>query len=128
MSWELVLATEYVTFNTLDNEDFLDADETRKMALLNVASRTLTRKYSGLRIPNEAVYLFANVLASAFNDTNKLQQQGVASFSVKGISFTFKDWAKKGLDALIPEEVIDIINEENDVQLASGRAIKWTVL
>ncbi|CAM3640359.1 hypothetical protein [Mesobacillus zeae] len=128
MEWDLLVATEYIKLNTLDNEDFIDGDDTRKTALLNVASRTLTRKFSGLTIPNEAVYLFGAVLASAYNDTNKLQQQGVAGFSIKGISFTFKDWAKKGLDALVPPEVIDIINEENGVELSTGRVMKWTVL
>ena len=128
MEWDLVVATEYITLNTLDNEDFIDGDTTRKTALLNVASRTLSRKFNGLTIPNEAVYLFGAVLASAYNDTNKLQQQGVAGFSIKGISFTFKDWAKKGLDALVPTEVIDLINEANDVEVSSGRSVKWTTL
>ncbi|WP_232696173.1 hypothetical protein [Brevibacillus daliensis] len=125
--WDITEATDYVRLNTLDNEDFLDADDERKEATLNVASRTLTRKYNGYKIPNNAVYLFAAVLASAFNDTNKLQQQGVASFSIRGISFTFKDWAKKGLEALITEEVVDLIGEENGVDL-SLRQAKWTVL
>ncbi|MEH6941678.1 hypothetical protein [Bacillus sp. JJ722] len=129
MAFDLTEATEYITLNTLDNEDFLDADDTRKTAILNVASRTLTRKFNGYKIPDEAVYLFAAVLASAFNDTNKLQQQGVASFSVKGISFTFKDWAKKGLDELVPDEVVDLVKEENGItELSTGKSVKWTVL
>jgi hypothetical protein len=128
MEWDLISAEEYITLNTLDNEDFIDGDDTRKTALLNVASRTLTRKFSGLTIPNEAVYLFGAVLASAYNDTNKLQQQGIASFSIKGIAFTFKDWAKKGIDAYIPDEVIDLINEENGVEISTGRTLKWTTL
>ncbi|MGN7387728.1 hypothetical protein [Sporosarcina sp. SAFN-015] len=122
MDWNLTEASEYIRLNTLDNEDFTDADDERKTAILNVAQRTLTRKYSGYTIPNEAVYLFAPVLAAAFNDTNKLQQQGVASFSVRGMSFTFKDWAKKDIDALIPAEVADLIGAP------SGRQVKWTVL
>ncbi|MCO0597377.1 hypothetical protein NGI46_07840 [Peribacillus butanolivorans] len=128
MEWDLLVATEYITLNTLDNEDFIDGDDTRKTALLNVASRTLNRKFNGLTIPNEAVYLFGAVLASAYNDTNKLQQQGVAGFSIKGISFTFKDWAKKGLDALVPTEVVDLINEANGVEISTGRSVKWTTL
>lgn len=120
--WDLDEATEYIRLNTLDNEDFLDGDDEVKTRTLNVASRTLTRKYSGYTIPNEAVYLFSAVLAAAFNDTNKLAQQGIASFSVRGISFTFKDWSKKGLDALIPDEVKDIIG------VPSGRTVKWTVM
>lgn len=122
MDWNIAEATQYIRQNTLDNEDYIDADDERKTAILNVALRTLTRKYSGYNIPNEAVYLFAPVLAAAFNDTNKLQQQGIASFSVKGIAFTFKDWAKKDIDALIPPEVADLIGAP------SGRQVKWTVL
>ena len=126
--WNLVEAVDYITLNTLDNEDFLDADDTRKLAVLNVSSRTLSRKFNGYVIPNEAVYLFSAVLAAAYNDTNKLQQQGIASFSVKGIAFTFKDWAKKDIDALIPNEVYDVIGNENGVNLSGGRVVKWTVL
>lgn len=122
MVWDLDEATEYIRFNTLDNEDYLDADETRQNALLNVSKRTLDRKFSGKTIPIEAVYIFAAVLGAAFNDTNKLQQQGVASFSVKGITYTFKDWAKRPVDHLIPEEVYDLVGAQR------GRAVKWTVL
>jgi len=120
--WNLDEATDYIRLNTLDNEDFIDGEDERKTALLNVASRTLTRKYSGYTIPDEAVYLFSAVLAAAYNDTNKLAQQGVASFSVRGIAFSFKDWSKKGLEALIPEEVADMIGAP------SGRVVKWTVM
>ena len=122
MAWNIVEASNYIRLNTLDNEDFMDADETRKTALLNVSARELTRKFTAYTIPDEAVYLFANTLASAYNDTNKLQQQGIASFSVKGIAFTFKDWAKKDIDMLIPPEVYDMIGAP------SGRTVRWTVL
>lgn len=128
MTWDINAVTEYVLRNTLDNEDFLDANDIRKEALLNVSKRELDRKFSGYTIPDNAVYLFANTLASAFNDTNKLQQQGVASFAIKGISFTFKDWAKKDIDALIPSEVFTMVGAENGVNLTGGKAIKWTVL
>lgn len=120
--WDLVEVEQYIRLNTLDNEDFIDADEERKTALLNVASSTLRRKFKGYEIPNVAVYTFAPVLAAAYNDTNKMSQQGIASFSVRGIAFTFKDWAKKGLDDLIPEEVADLIGAP------SGRQVKWTVM
>lgn len=120
--WDLLEATEYVRFNAIDNEDFLDGEDDVKTRFLNVSSRTLTRKYSKYVIPDEAVYLFAATLAAAFNDTNKMAQQGVASFSVRGIAFTFKDWAKKGLDDLIPDEVAELIGAP------SGRQVKWTVL
>lgn len=122
MEWDLEEAIEYVTYHTLDNEDFLDADEGRQEAMLNVALRTLERRYKDYDIPIEAVYVFAPVLAAAFNDYNKYAQQGVASFSVRGISFTFKDWAKRGLFDLIPPEVADIIGAP------SGRQVRWTVM
>lgn len=128
MTWDIEAATAYILLNTLDNEDFIDGDATRKSALLNVSDRTLKRKFPNLIIPDEANYLFATILAGAFNDTNKMAQQGVASFSVKGISFTFKDWAKKDLDAFIPADVIDLIGEANDVVLSTGRTVKWVTL
>lgn len=120
--WDLEVATEYIRLNAMDYEDFIDSDDSDKTRNLNVASRTLTRKYSGYTIPDEAVYLFSAVLAAAYNDTNKLAQQGVASFSVRGIAFSFKDWSKKGLDELIPAEVADMIGAP------SGRQVKWTVM
>ena len=127
MTWDLIAAADYIRLNTLDNEDYLDADDTRQTALLNVSKKTLDRKFSGYTIPNEAVYVFAATLGAAFNDTNKLQQQGVAGFSVKGISFTFKDWAKRHIDHLIPEECFDLVGEANGVKLG-GRTVRWTVL
>ncbi|SER87411.1 hypothetical protein [Psychrobacillus sp. OK032] len=128
MTRDIEAATAYIRLNTLDNEDFIDGDVERKTALLNVSDRTLKRKFPGLTIPDEANYLFAATLAGAFNDTNKLAQQGVASFSVKGIAFTFKDWAKKELDAFIPADAIELIGAENGVNLSAGRSIKWVTL
>lgn len=128
IEWNLVEALDYVKYHAIDNEDYLDSDEDTQIKYLNVADRTLKRKYKGLTIPINAVYLFAAALGSAYNDTNKMQQQGVAGFSIKGISFTFKDWAKKGLDALIPDEVIDLINEENGTALTNGVSVKWVTL
>lgn len=128
MTWNLTEATDYIRLNTLDNEDFIDADDERKIALLNVSKRTLDRKFTGKTIPNEAVYVFAATLGAAFNDTNKLQQQGVAGFSISGISFTFKDWAKRSIDFLIPQEVYDIIGDANGGEKLGGRNVTWTVL
>lgn len=121
-TWDLTAAAEYVRYNAIDPEDYLDGDEVMQTRLLNVSSRTLTRKYSKHVIPDEAVYLFAATLAAAFNDVNKMAQQGIASFSVRGIAFTFKDWAKKGLDDLIPDEVTDLIG------VPSGRQVRRTTL
>lgn len=128
MVWNLTEADAYIRLNTLDNEDYIDAEAERQTALLNVASTTLTRKYNAYTIPNEAVYIFATVLGAAFNDTNKLAKQGVSSFNVKGISFSFKNATSKDLASLIPAESVALIGEANDVTLSSGRSVKWTVM
>lgn len=128
MAWDLLAATEYITLNTLDNEDFIGADDTRKTAVLNVADRTLRNMYADYVIPAEASYLFGAVLASAYNDTNKMAQQGVASFSVKGLSFSFKDGAKSDLSKLVPQEALDLIGAENGGIKLSIRQAKWTVI
>lgn len=128
MVWNLTEADAYIRLNTLDNEDYTDAEAERQTALLNVASTTLTRKYNAYTIPNEAVYIFATVLGAAFNDTNKLAKQGVSSFNVKGISFSFKNATSKDLASLIPAESVALIGEANDVTLSTGRSVKWTVM
>lgn len=126
MAYNILEADEYIRLNTLDNEDYFDSDDTRKTALLNVSSRTLTNKFGylledGEVIPSEAVYEFASVLAYIFNDTNKLAQQGQASFSIRGISTTFKDWSQRDLSEFIPESVYTILG-------VSKRSPKWTVM
>ncbi len=121
MAWNIEEADAYITANTLDNEDWLDADETRKTALLNVSDRTLNRVFKEHEIPEEATYIFANVLAFSFNDTMVQAQRGVASFSIRGISFTFKDWMKTDIEKLIPDEVYDLIG-------VPKRRVKSTIL
>lgn len=127
IEWDLFEAADYIRLNTLDNEDFLDADMDRQTAVLNVSQRTIDRKFSDYEIPMEAYYLFASVLAAKFNDTNKLAQQGVSSFAISGISFTFDGKGGQSLESLIPIEVYDIIGAPRSG--ASGsRVVKWTVL
>lgn len=128
MEWNLAEASEYVTYNAIDNEDFLASDETAKTRFLNVAYRTLSRNYKGYTIPNEASYLFACVLNANFNDTTVMAQRGVASFGIDGISFTFKDWAKKELSELIPEDVAEMIVEANPDLVGDGGKVKWVTL
>lgn len=118
----------YIAANCIDIEDWESAEEAKKQRILNVASRTLTTKYSRFTIPDPAIYEFANELAIAFNDTNRMQMQGLAAFSVTGVaSFTFKDWAKSGVEAWIPQSALDIIGAENGVKIGARQA-KWTVL
>ena len=122
MAWNIEEIDTYIRLNTLDNEDWFEGDNDRKTALLNVSDRTLRRVFKSIEeIPNEAVYIYANTLASAFNDTLVQAQRGVASFSIRGISFTFKDWMKTDLSSLIPDEVYDIVG-------APKRSLKWTVI
>ncbi|CAH0304966.1 hypothetical protein [Priestia megaterium] len=128
MVWNLTEANEYIKFNAIDNEDFLDSDDDRKQMLLNVSKRTIDRKFKDIEIPNEAYYLFGSALGAIFNDTNKMAQQGVASFGVSGINFTFKDGigSKNGapvdLAGFIPDEVYEMLG------VSRARTMKWTVL
>lgn len=121
-------ATTYINANCINVDDWTDADDAKKLRIVNVAGRTLTNKYAQYTIPEAAVYEYANALAIAFNDTNALQQQGVASFGLTGVAnFTFKDGLKTGLDALIPDVALQLIGAENGVKL-SKRAVKWVTM
>lgn len=128
MAVNITDANEYIAANCIDIEDWESAEEAKKQRILNVASRTLTTKYPRYTIPDAAVYEFSNELAIAFNDTNRWQQQGIAAYSVTGVaSYTFKDWAKSGVEAWIPQSALDIIGAENGVRIGARQA-KWTVL
>ena len=127
MEWYLAEATEYITLNAIDNEDYLDADDTTKTRLLNVSERTLKRVFKGYDIPDEATFLFAAHLGALFNDTTIMAQRGIASFNVSGIGFTFKDWSKKELDELVPQEVADIIAEANPDKGGNSRVKAWVL-
>lgn len=121
-------ATTYINANCVLIDDWTDADDAKKLRIVNVAGRTLTDKYAQYTIPDAAVYEYANELAIAFNDTNTLRQQGVASFGLASVAnFTFKDGQKTGLDALIPDVVYTLIGAENGVKL-SKRAVKWVTM
>lgn len=121
-------ATAYINANCIDIEDWTDSDAAKQQRIVNVAERTLTHKYPQYTIPDAAIYEFANELAIAYNDTNRLQQQGIASFGVTGVAnFTFKEWAKSGVESWIPESALDIIGAENGVKL--GRKVaKWVTM
>lgn len=126
-------ATAYIALNCIDVEDWETADDAKKLRIVNVANRTLSARYHALTIPDNAVYEFANVLATAFNDTNRLQQQGVISFALQGTaSFNFKDAAvtQTGADItkFIPQTALDLISVANDGVKLSKRRVGWTVL
>ncbi|MEC0719043.1 hypothetical protein P8882_02000 [Bacillus haynesii] len=128
MSLSVEGADEYINRTTIDNEDWNDSAHERKQRILNVADDVLVRKFPDYKIPDDAVYEFANVLAIAYNDTNRLNKHGVASYSITGVaSFNFKDTMKVDDESLIPKKTLDLIGEENGVKLG-GRRIQWTVL
>lgn len=128
--WNLEEADTYVRRNVLDWEDFVELNDEgedgidKKYARINVANRTLQNVYRGYAIPDEAVYYFAAVLASVYNDTLVQAQRGVASFSVRGLSFTFKDWAKKDLEEYITDDIDGIIQDANDSDNKKTRGVR----
>ncbi|MEH7623509.1 MULTISPECIES: hypothetical protein [Bacillus cereus group] len=124
-------ATEHIDAYVISNEDWHDADSDKKVRLMNAADRTLTKKFKGNTIPDNAIYEFAAYLAIVYNDTNKMQQQGIASFSVTGVgSFTFKENNVKSavgqsLSDMIPDSVVELIEEVNENLHISGRNVGW---
>lgn len=128
-------ATEYINAYVISNEDWNEAEDDKKTRLLNAAERTLRDKYEAQAavIPDEAVFEFAAHLAIAFNDTNKMQQQGIAGFSVTGVgSFTFKEnnvtsAIGQPLDELIPASAKSLIEKANEGLVLTGRKVGWLV-
>lgn len=118
---DITKADEYISQFVIHTEDWNEAESDKKQRMLNVAERTLNDRFPKYHIPNDAIYEFSAKLATVFNDTNVLQTQGVASFSVTGVaSFTFKEnnvksAAGRPMYDYIPNEAYSIINnaEEN---------------
>ncbi|MEH6892247.1 hypothetical protein V7024_21780 [Bacillus sp. JJ864] len=117
----------------ISNEDWHEADDKKKIRLMNSADRTLHNTFKGNEIPDNAIYEFSAYLAIVFNDTNKMQRQGIASFSVTAVgSFTFEEnnvssAIKQLLSELIPDSVLQLIEAENENLQLTGRVIGWTV-
>lgn len=125
-------ADAYIGANCIDIEDWVDSDEARKQRILNVAGRTLVARYPQYTIPDSAVYEFANVLATVFNDTNRLAQTGVTMVTINGVAtYDFKEALVNGpggdLARFIPQSALDLIGAENGVTI-SKRRVAWTVL
>lgn len=130
-TYDTTTATDYIRENTLDNEDFLGADDDRKTALLNVSDRTLRQKFPDLDdekdadadgFPDEAVFQFAAILGAQYNDTMIQMRRGVSSFGVGGeINFTFMDWKQRELSDFIPLSVYNMLGK-------SKRGVKYTTL
>jgi hypothetical protein len=128
MAVNITDANTYIQANVIDNEDWLDADDAKKQRILNVAATTLQRRFHQYTIPDEAVYEFAAILAVVFNDTNRLKQHGIESFSIDGVgSFKFRG-GQVDVEALIPKTALALIGDANGVQLSGGRRVMWTVL
>jgi hypothetical protein len=128
MAVNITDANTYIQANVIDNEDWLDADDAKKQRILNVAQNTLTRRFPQYTIPDEAVYEFAAVLAVVFNDTNRLKQHGIDSFTIDGVgSFKFRG-GPVDIEAHIPKTALSLIGDANGVQLSGGRRVMWTVL
>lgn len=127
-------ADAYVDSFVIDNADWVEAEPEKKDRILNVASRELDNKFGEKYvIPDEAVYEYASTLAVVFNDTNRMQLHGIASFSITGVgAFTFKENNVKSasglsLEEFITSEVLKIIGRANGVKLG-GRSVKTTVI
>lgn len=128
-------ADSYMYQFVIDNQDWLEADVDKKTRILNVAERTLKNDFKGYVVPDSAVFEFASTLAVVFNDTNRLQQHGIASFAVTGVaSFTFKENAVKSssglsISSFVTQEVFDILNEANpDKPKLGGKRVKEMTL
>lgn len=123
----------YISLYCVDNDDWFDCSEDKKLRMLNVAARTLTTKYPTYTVPDNAIYEFSNVLATVFSDTNRLAQQGVSQISISGTAaFTFKDGGVRepGADIarFIPQAALDLISAANGGVKLSRRNVGWTVL
>ena len=128
MALSVEAANEYINRMTIDNEDWNDYDDAKQQRVLNVAEDVLARKFRKYVIPDDAVYEFTNVLATAYNDTNRLNKHGIASYSITGVgSFTYKETLRADDESLIPKKTIDLIEEANDVKL-SCLTVKATVM
>lgn len=128
-------ADAYIANYVVDNVDWTESDTPRKNRILNVATRELNARFTGLIIPDEAVYEFAAVLAVAFNDTNRYQLQGVAGMSITGVgAFSFKgrnvvdSTGRPRLFDLIPYETFRLINDANPGANIKRRMIKDVTL
>lgn len=122
-------ADAYIEENVIDIEDWQGSDDSKKDRIVNVALRVLMQKYSNYTVPDNAVYEYAASLATAFNDTNRMNNQGIAGFSVTGVgSFTFKETQKRDLEAFIPKTALDLIGAANGGVKLGGKVVKWTVM
>jgi hypothetical protein len=147
-------ATSHIEAFIIDNVDWVEADDSKKLRILNVAERTVNDYVDGRLprliasklgkplekitrddyvVPSEAIYELAATLARVFNDTNRMQQHGIAGFSITGVgSFTFKESnvknaAGESMHVFITREAIGYIEKANDIKIAT-RVIKDVIM
>lgn len=121
-------AETYIARNVIDIEDWIDSDALKKERILSVSYRILNDEYADLIIPEEAYYEYAAALSIYYNDTNRLNHQGIAGFSITGVaSFTFDSKTVENESDMIPKRAKRLIEKANNVKL-TGRIIQDTVL
>ncbi|MGE6488510.1 hypothetical protein [Paenisporosarcina sp. NPDC076898] len=125
----IVDADLYIGLNVIDIDDWIEADEQRKQRILNTSERILKSKFPEYVIPDLAVYEYAASLATATNDTNKLQMQGVEQFSIPDVSSFRFNRSVSDLSELIPQSALDFIASENGITSLNPhiKIAKWTV-
>ena len=140
MSLNISEADAYVQSYFIDSKDWFKADEPRKQTILNVAERALKnrcKKFFGdspYVLPDEAVFEFAAILSVVYNDTNKMQQYGIAGYSITGVgSFTFKELATSGLtgvnaEEIIPPQVLKMVADANNRDDFGSRSVGWLIV
>ncbi|KAA0761709.1 hypothetical protein DN410_22545 [Bacillus sp. SH5-2] len=86
-------------------------------------------QFKGYDIAYNAIFEFSAYLVIVYNDTNKMQRQGIASFSLTGVSsFAFKEnnvpsAIGQPLSELIPGSVLQLIEAESEDLQLTGRVI-----
>ncbi|KAB2445007.1 hypothetical protein [Bacillus luti] len=86
-------------------------------------------QFKGYDIPYNAIFEFNAYLVIVYNDTNKMQRQGIESFSVTGVgSFIFKgnnvsSTIEQPLSELIFGSVLQLIEVESEDLQLTGRVI-----
>jgi hypothetical protein len=129
-------AEAYIAQYVIDSDDWTaDTDEAKKLRIVTVAERTLSGLYVNYVIPDNAVYEYAAVLATVFNDNGRLKRQGVSGFSVAGVAsynFAVTGNPSDNITRYIPKTAADIINADPANVGANlpkiGGRIQWTVL
>lgn len=131
MSISLQACNDYIEQFCLDIIDWQIVEDDRRQRYLNVANRTLADMFENLIIPDEAVYETANAFSITFNDTNRLQQHGIDTFSIVGLgSFEFRkptvhNQGNLNLKDYVPKIAVDMINKANNIQ-NSDKRVRWT--